>query len=112
MAERCGLFIIIALGESILVTGATFGELTWTPDNVAAFVVAFVGSVAMWWIYFNIGAEAAPNCIAAVRRSRPPGARSPTPICTCRSWPASSWRRSPTSWCWPIPPANRRQDRR
>jgi len=27
MAERCGLFIIIALGESILVTGATFAEL-------------------------------------------------------------------------------------
>ena len=26
MAERCGLFIIIALGESILVTGATFAE--------------------------------------------------------------------------------------
>ena len=29
MAERCGLFIIIALGESILVTGAKFGNLPW-----------------------------------------------------------------------------------
>jgi len=28
MAERCAGFIIIALGESIVVTGATFGELT------------------------------------------------------------------------------------
>ena len=27
LAERCGLFVIIALGESILVTGATFGKL-------------------------------------------------------------------------------------
>lgn len=27
LAERCGLFVIIALGESILVTGATFSEL-------------------------------------------------------------------------------------
>lgn len=27
MAERCGLFVIIALGESLLVTGATFAEL-------------------------------------------------------------------------------------
>ena len=34
MAERCALFIIIALGESILVTGATFAELTWTTDAV------------------------------------------------------------------------------
>ena len=30
MAERCGLFVIIALGESILVTGATFSSLAWT----------------------------------------------------------------------------------
>lgn len=57
MAERCALFIIIALGESILVTGATFADLDWSPTTVAAFVVAFVGSVAMWWIYFDTGAE-------------------------------------------------------
>jgi low temperature requirement protein LtrA len=58
MAERCAGFIIIALGESIVVTGATFAELTWTAENVAAFVSAFAGSLAMWWIYFHIGAEA------------------------------------------------------
>jgi low temperature requirement protein LtrA len=64
MAERCGLFIIIALGESILVTGATFSNLAWTAETVAAFVVAFVGSVAMWWVYFNIGAERGSRLIA------------------------------------------------
>jgi low temperature requirement protein LtrA len=32
---------------------------------VAAFIVAFVGSLAMWWIYFNIGAEKARLSIAA-----------------------------------------------
>ena len=58
MAERCALFIIIALGESIVVIGATFAELTWTTENVLAFVAAFVGSLAMWWIYFHVGAEA------------------------------------------------------
>jgi low temperature requirement protein LtrA len=63
MAERCGLFIIIALGESILVTGAKFGNLPWTADIVAAFLVAFLGAVAMWWIYFNIGAETASRRI-------------------------------------------------
>jgi low temperature requirement protein LtrA len=57
MAERAGLFIIIALGESILVTGATFAESDFTTLSVAAFVVAFTGSVAMWWIYFNNSAE-------------------------------------------------------
>ncbi|OCK55213.1 low temperature requirement protein A [Bradyrhizobium sp. LMTR 3] len=58
MAERCGLFIILALGESIVVIGATFAELAWTTENVLAFVSALVGSIAMWWIYFHIGAEA------------------------------------------------------
>jgi low temperature requirement protein LtrA len=57
MAERCALFVIIALGESILVTGATAASLPATTAAVCAFGVAFLGSVAMWWIYFNIGAE-------------------------------------------------------
>ena len=65
LAERCGLFVIIALGELILVTGATFAELEWNFSTFAAFVGAFVGSVAMWWIYFNVGAEKASRLIAA-----------------------------------------------
>ena len=44
MAERCAGFIIIALGESIVVTGATFADLAWTRDTVVAFVSAFIGS--------------------------------------------------------------------
>lgn len=70
MAERCGLFIIIALGESILVSGATFAELEWTWPIVAGFVSAFLGSVCMWWIYFNIGAERASH---AIESSADPG---------------------------------------
>jgi low temperature requirement protein LtrA len=59
LAERCQLFIIIALGESILVTGTTFGEIDPSAARIAAFVVAFVGSAALWWIYFARSAEAA-----------------------------------------------------
>ncbi len=64
MAERCALFVIIALGESILVTGATAASQQVTAANLSAFVVAFLGSVAMWWIYFNIGAERGSHTIA------------------------------------------------
>jgi low temperature requirement protein LtrA len=56
MAERCGLFVIIALGESILVTGATMAGMAWTPAVLAAFAVAVTGSIAMWWLYFHRGA--------------------------------------------------------
>lgn len=65
MAERCALFVIIALGESILVTGAAFAQLAWDAVTATAFLVAFAGSVAMWWVYFNIGAEHASRTIAA-----------------------------------------------
>ncbi|KRD80299.1 low temperature requirement protein A [Lysobacter sp. Root983] len=64
LAERCGLFVIIALGESILVTGATFAGLPLDASHTAAFVIAFVGSVAMWWLYFDSGAERASHRIA------------------------------------------------
>ncbi|HXN68081.1 MAG TPA: low temperature requirement protein A [Bradyrhizobium sp.] len=70
MAERCAGFIIIALGESIVVTGATFADLRWTRDTVTAFASAFVGAIAMWWIYFHRGAEAGSELIS---RSSEPG---------------------------------------
>jgi low temperature requirement protein LtrA len=70
MAERCAGFIIIALGESIVVTGATFAELPWTTETVAAFASAFLGALAMWWIYFHKGAAAGSELIS---KSSEPG---------------------------------------
>lgn len=58
MAERCALFIIIALGESLLVSGTTFANASWNAEVLAAFACAFVGTVAMWWLYFDLGATA------------------------------------------------------
>ncbi len=57
MAERCALFVIIALGESLLVSGATFAELAFDPVTVLAFLLAVVGSILMWWLYFDHGLE-------------------------------------------------------
>ena len=57
MAERSALFIIISLGEGILVTGATFADLEPAGPTILAFISAFTSSVAMWWIYFDVGAR-------------------------------------------------------
>lgn len=70
LAERCALFVIIALGESILTTGATFAEAEPTALTISAFLAAFIGTVAMWWIYFDVGAERSAEHIA---RSDDPG---------------------------------------
>ncbi|RZI55446.1 MAG: hypothetical protein EOP37_28050 [Rubrivivax sp.] len=53
LAERCALFVIIALGESLLVTGATFAEEPLTKMSLLAFLVSFAGSIALWWLYFD-----------------------------------------------------------
>ncbi|MGW3890041.1 low temperature requirement protein A [Micromonospora chokoriensis] len=63
LAERCAAFVLIALGESILVTGIT---LTSHLNRVtsAAFLLAFAGSVALWWVYFARSAPAATEVVA------------------------------------------------
>ena len=70
LAERCGLFIIIALGESILVTGVSFADLEWNAATITGFLIAFVGTVAMWWVYFDTGARRASR---RIERSDDPG---------------------------------------
>jgi low temperature requirement protein LtrA len=65
-AERCQAFILIALGESIVVIGVNLSGLhAPTGAAVAAFVVAFIGSAALWWIYFDRSAEAGGRRMAA-----------------------------------------------
>jgi low temperature requirement protein LtrA len=70
LAERCGLFIIIALGESVLVIGATFGGLEWSPAVIAGFIASFAATAAMWWVYFSIGADYARH---RIEKSDDPG---------------------------------------
>ena len=57
MAERCGLFIIIALGEGLVITGATYAVAKAQPGLNLALLNAFLGSFAMWWLYFDMGAK-------------------------------------------------------
>jgi low temperature requirement protein LtrA len=47
------------------VTPTTFGEIEASTAIVSAFVVAFLGSVALWWIYFSGGTEAASEIISS-----------------------------------------------
>jgi low temperature requirement protein LtrA len=56
-AERCQGFIIIALGESIVVTGATAADAGLSPTDVLCLAVAFVETAALWWLYFGAVAE-------------------------------------------------------
>jgi low temperature requirement protein LtrA len=52
-AERHGLIIIIALGESIVAIGAG-AEATITWGIAAAAILGVAVAAAMWWMYFDI----------------------------------------------------------
>jgi low temperature requirement protein LtrA len=64
-AERFQLFVIIVLGESIVLTGATATDVGLTSSVVVALGVAFLSSVALWWLYFGREATSAVRRMAA-----------------------------------------------
>ncbi len=70
MAERCALFVIIALGESILVTGATAASLPAHSANVAAF---WWRSSAAWPCGGSISTLVPNGAAMRIARSTDPG---------------------------------------
>jgi low temperature requirement protein LtrA len=58
-AERHGLVIIIALGESLVALGVGVASDELTPRIVAAVLVGFVSVACLWWLYFDVVALAA-----------------------------------------------------
>jgi low temperature requirement protein LtrA len=62
-AERFQLFVIIALGESIVLAGVTASDKGLGGAHVVALGVAFLGSTALWWLYFGQMAAAAADRI-------------------------------------------------
>ena len=51
--ERLRLLFLIALGETLITTGATFASADVTIGPIAALVNAFLASVALWYLYFQ-----------------------------------------------------------
>jgi low temperature requirement protein LtrA len=52
-AERHGLIVIIALGESVIAIGATATEVGLTRDAIALLALAFAAVAGLWWTYFD-----------------------------------------------------------
>ena len=69
-SDRCQGFIIIALGESIVVTGATAAGAGLSATVVLCLGVAFVETAALWWLYFGAVAERSRE---VMRSSADPG---------------------------------------
>ena len=82
-AERFQLFVILALGESIVVTGATAARArSSTRRGSPRSRVAFLGTAAMWWLYFDYARGDRPAAARAGARTARRWRATPTPTCT------------------------------
>jgi low temperature requirement protein LtrA len=71
-AERHGLIVMIALGESILAVGAA-AEFTLTAGQVFAALFGIAAVAALWWAYFDVVAIVAERRLAEAA----PGEQAP-----------------------------------
>jgi len=63
-AERHGLIVIIAIGESIVAVGVGAAGLTLGPGVVTAALLGVAVAAALWWLYFDWWTIVAENRLA------------------------------------------------
>ena len=64
--ERHGLFVIIALGETLIVAGGGLTESEWSAGLLGAAVLAVVITCAFWWTYFTKAQPALERTLASL----------------------------------------------
>jgi low temperature requirement protein LtrA len=69
-AERHGLIILIALGESIVATGIGIAQVPVSLPIIAAVLFGLAISGALWWAYFDVTALLTEHALAAATGER------------------------------------------
>jgi low temperature requirement protein LtrA len=64
LPERFGLFVLIALGESIVAIGAPAAAEPLGTMVVLAVAAAFVLACGLWWVYFHFASDAVRHAMA------------------------------------------------
>jgi low temperature requirement protein LtrA len=64
-AERHGLIVIIALGESVVALGVGVSDELYSVRTVVAVLVGFTALACLWWLYFDVVAIAAESRLAS-----------------------------------------------
>ena len=68
LAERFGLFVLIALGESVVAIGSSAAPAGRLGVAVGfAVAAAFTVSAGLWWVYFNYAADAVRHALATAQ---------------------------------------------
>jgi low temperature requirement protein LtrA len=67
LTERFGLFVLIALGESVVSVGTSADAESLTAAQGFAVAAAFVLSCGLWWVYFHFAADAMRHALATAK---------------------------------------------
>jgi low temperature requirement protein LtrA len=65
LPERFGLFVIIALGESIVAVGRSAETELLTPGRLTAVAASYALTCSLWWLYFVYSASALRQALSA-----------------------------------------------
>lgn len=64
LAERFGLFVLIALGESVVAVGTSTPAHELGAAQASAVAAAFALACGLWWVYFHFAADAIRHSLA------------------------------------------------
>ena len=67
--ERHGLFVIIALGESLIVAGSGVAGEEWSGPLLSVAILAVGLTCALWWSYFHLAKPALEHAFAASQKA-------------------------------------------
>ena len=62
-AERHGLIVIVALGESIVAIGVGIAELPISWPIIVGALLGLIVAAALWWVYFDVTAAMAERAL-------------------------------------------------
>jgi low temperature requirement protein LtrA len=65
-AERHGLVVIVAIGESVVAVGLAFVGVTLSPSNLAVAVLGLAIAYYLYWTYFSGDEARAEHALAAI----------------------------------------------
>ena len=67
LAERFGLFVLIAIGESVVSVASSTRPGTLSTSEGFAVAVAFILACGLWWVYFQFANDAMRYALATAR---------------------------------------------
>lgn len=69
-AERHGLFVIIVLGETLILSASGVSDMSWSAELVGVAILAVAITGGLWWSYFPVSMPALEHAFNTSKRAK------------------------------------------